>query len=84
MRCRLAEIGDALSAFEQQRQQNSTLLGQLTERDAALNALQAQRLGVQQQLESANEAVSVAACWGATLTGHYLPVRTWSTQRHSV
>jgi hypothetical protein len=65
--CHVAEIGDALNAFEQQRQQNSTLLGQLTERDAALNALKAEKLSVQQQLESANETVSVAAA--GCLTG---------------
>lgn len=64
-----AEIGDALNAFEQQRQQNSTLLGQLTERDAALNALKAEKLSVQQQLESANETVRTATSLLGCLCG---------------
>jgi hypothetical protein len=55
---RAAEIGDALSAFEQQRRQNSTLLQQLSERDASLNALKSEKLALQQQLESVNETVS--------------------------
>lgn len=58
-RCCGAEIGDALSAFEQQRQQNSSLLQQLTERDAALNALRGEKLVVQQQLEQLTEQVGV-------------------------
>lgn len=55
---RAAEIGDALSAFEQQRRQNSTLLQQLSERDASLNTLKSEKLALQQQLESVNETVS--------------------------
>ena len=59
-RCCASEIGDALSAFEQQRQQNSTILQQLTERDAALATLRAEKLALQQQLESASETVRTA------------------------
>jgi hypothetical protein len=58
--CFAAEIGDALSAFEQQRQQNSTILQQLTERDAALATLRAEKLALLQQLESASETVRTA------------------------
>lgn len=63
------EIGDALNAFEQQRTQNSTLLAQLTERDAALNALKAEKLAVQQQLEAVNETLSGVRMRVASLEG---------------
>lgn len=57
------EIGDALSAFEQQRQQNASLLQQLTERDATLSSLKAEKLAAQQQLEVLTEQVCVCgAC----------------------
>lgn len=64
--CCRAEIGDALTAFEQQRQQNSTILQQLTDRDAALNALRAENLTLQQQLEGANDTVRVRPGFSCT------------------
>ena len=63
-----AEIGDALSAFEQQRQQNSGLLQQLVERDASLAASKAEVLRVQQQLETTTEQVGLSG--GQTFRQH--------------
>lgn len=45
-----AEIGEAYTAFEEQRQQNAALLQQLAVADAALAAGQAERLRLEQQL----------------------------------
>lgn len=52
-----AEINEAYNAFEEQRVQNATLLGQLTERDAALAAGQQERLKLEHQLAQMNEQV---------------------------
>jgi hypothetical protein len=52
-----AEINEAYNAFEEQRQQNATLLGQLTERDGALAGAQQDRLKLEHQLAQMAEQV---------------------------
>lgn len=53
----VAEINDAYNAFEEQRQHNATLLTQLTERDAALAAGQAEKLALEHTVQQLNEKV---------------------------
>jgi small-conductance mechanosensitive channel len=52
-----AEINEAYNAFEEQRQQNATLLGQLSERDGSLAAAQQDRLKLEHQLAQMGEQV---------------------------
>ncbi|KAF6255462.1 hypothetical protein COO60DRAFT_1702793 [Scenedesmus sp. NREL 46B-D3] len=54
------EINEAYNAFEEQRQQNATLLGQLTERDGALAGAQQGRLKLEHQLAQMGEQLSAA------------------------
>lgn len=56
-----AEINEAYNAFEEQRQQNATLLTQLTERDAALAAAQAEKLAVELTVQQLTDKVCVGS-----------------------
>lgn len=57
--CSDAEINEAYNAFEEQRQQNATLLTQLTERDAALAAAQAEKLAVEHTVQQLTDKVGM-------------------------
>ncbi|WIA13504.1 hypothetical protein OEZ85_007077 [Tetradesmus obliquus] len=63
------EINEAYNAFEEQRQQNAALLGQLTERDNSLAAAQQDRLKVEHQLAQMGEQLSAAGVEVAGLRG---------------
>eukprot|EP00878_Enallax_costatus_P020748 GHUV01021940.1.p1 GENE.GHUV01021940.1~~GHUV01021940.1.p1 ORF type:complete len:692 (+),score=297.48 GHUV01021940.1:254-2329(+) len=55
------EIDEAYNAFEEQRQQNSKLLTQLTDRDSAVAAGQAEKLALEHTVQQLNDKVRLAS-----------------------